>query len=353
MKIGINGFGRIGRMFLRAYYENIISNKNSQRGDQKLEIVCINDLGKIENIIHLLKYDSVHGKFPGLLKYGEDYIDLGFGKIDILNIKDSDKLPWDKYDLDLVIECTGSLCKQKKIKDHIINGAKRVLVSTISPEAEATIVYGINENILDDQKIISSASCTSNCIIPILDIIKHSIGIEYGFANSIHAYNNGQSLVDSNNENLYRSRAVASSMIPSTTNASLAIDLIYPDLKDKIQCHAVRVPILNVSLIDFNFCSKKNTSIEDINEIVKTKSSNHLKNILGYTNEPLVSIDFVHDSRSAIIDLMQTRVVKEKLCRIIAWYDNEWGYANRMLDIANYIFQRNKSLKKELSKVNL
>ncbi|MCP3658848.1 MAG: aldehyde dehydrogenase [Bacteroidetes bacterium] len=362
--VAINGFGRIGRMILRAYIElkqhNLCSQTkksinikkgdgNEKADDLNFEIVCINDIGSLEDIVYLFKYDSVHGMYKGDIKVGKDYFDVGFGKIKYIKESDPSRLPWKELGIDIVLECSGIDVKRRVARNHLKAGAKKVIISTIYDEADQTIVYGINENVLNkNHKIISCASCTSNCIVPIIQVLEKNIGIEYGHMNSIHAYTNGQNLVDSLHQDRLRARAVSSSMIPSSTNAARAVELLFPELKNRIKCNAIRVPILNVSMIEFIFVSKKSISIKDINDNIIEASNSYLKGILGYNDEPMVSIDFTHDSRSAIVDISHTQVTKNKFCRILAWYDNEWGYANRMCDLTNFLnsFQKNE---KELS----
>lgn len=336
LKIAINGFGRIGRMALRAFCENRC---------EEIQIVCINDLGSLKDLLHLFKYDSVHGPFKGGVAAGIDSFDLGFGEIKVISEMNPNQLPWKEMGIDLVLECTGKFSKRSKAEAHIEAGAKRVIISTICDDDDITVVYGVNHQEISEQhKIISNASCTSNCLIPVCSTLHQSIGIVSGHMTSIHAYTNGQCLVDSHHQNLQRSRAVSISMIPSTTNAALAIGKLLPDLDGKVKCSAVRVPILNVSMIDFNFVASRDTTIEEINQAIKSAAQTNLNNIMGYNSEPLVSVDFNHDPRSAIVDIKQTDVTEKRLCRVVSWYDNEWGYANRLCDVANYLAtqRRNK-----------
>lgn len=330
LRIAINGFGRIGRMVLRSIIEY-------KRKD--LKVIAVNDCGNFNTLLHLFKYDSVHGKLLSDITISNNYLSFGSGSIKIFSESRCEKLPWEKLNIDLVIDCSGQLKDKNKLIKHINAGAKKVIVSTIIDDADLTVIYGINHNLIEkDHKILSNASCTSNCLIPIIYALHDNIGIKSGHMTSIHAYTNGQSLVDSTHRDFRRARAVNNSIIPSTTNASKAIELVFPKLKNKIYCSAIRVPIPNVSMIEFNFISQSKTTLESINNILLKYSKDDLKNIIECTNIPLVSIDFTHNANSSIIDLTQTHVTENHLCTVASWYDNEWGYANRICDVANYIY---------------
>ncbi len=333
IKVAINGFGRIGRAILRAHYEN--------KKKHDLEIVAINGSGNANDNAHLLKYDSTHGKFNEEVRSKENYIFINKDKIEILNKKDPQNLPsWKKLGVDLVLECTGRFTSRDDAQLHINSGAKKVLISGpgYSPgtgkEVDATIVYGVNHEILKKKHIIiSNASCTTNCIAPIAKVLNDSLGIESGIINTIHAYTNDQVLNDAYHNDLRRARAAALSMIPTKTGAATSIGLVIPELAGKLDGLSVRVPTNNVSLVDLTFVAKKKTSVKDVNEIMKSSTKKSYINIIQYNTEPLVSIDFNHNSYSCVFDSTQTRVSSDgRLVKVLAWYDNEWGFSNRMLD---------------------
>ena len=324
INIGINGFGRIGRCILSSIIES---------GRTDVKVKTINATGPLETIVHLLKYDSVHGKFPKDISFGEGYIDCGTGPIRIFSTYNPKELNW--TDVDVVLECTGKFNSKKDTLVHLEQGAKKVLISAPAENADKTIVFGVNENSLTaEDKIISNGSCTTNCLAPIAKILNNSIGIDHGIMTTIHSYTADQSILDKRHKDLYRSRAAALSMIPTSTGAAKAIGAVIPDLEGKLDGSAIRVPTPNVSAVDLTFIAKKITSVEEVNSIVKAASLTPLGRIVSYDAEPKVSIDFNHSSFSSIFAPDQTKVVGKKLVRILAWYDNEWGFSCRMVDIA-------------------
>ena len=324
INIGINGFGRIGRCILSSIIES---------GRTDVKVKAINATGPLETIVHLLKYDSIHGKFPKDISFGEGYIDCGTGPIRIFSTYNPKELNW--TDVDVVLECTGKFNSKKDTLVHLEQGAKKVLISAPAENADKTIVFGVNENSLTaEDKIISNGSCTTNCLAPIAKILNNSIGIDHGIMTTIHSYTADQSILDKRHKDLYRSRAAALSMIPTSTGAAKAIGAVIPDLEGKLDGSAIRVPTPNVSAVDLTFIAQKITSIEEVNSIVKAASLTALGRIVSYDAEPKVSIDFNHSSFSSIFAPDQTKVVGKKLVRIMAWYDNEWGFSCRMVDIA-------------------
>ena len=324
LKIGINGFGRIGRCILSSIIES---------GRTDVKVKAINATGPLETIVHLLKYDSIHGKFPKDISFGEGYIDCGTGPIRIFSTYNPKELNW--TDVDVVLECTGKFNSKKDTLVHLQQGAQKVLISAPAENADKTIVFGVNENSLTaEDKIISNGSCTTNCLAPIAKILNNSIGIDHGIMTTIHSYTADQSILDKRHKDLYRSRAAALSMIPTSTGAAKAIGAVIPDLEGKLDGSAIRVPTPNVSAVDLTFIAKKITSVEEVNSIVKAASLTPLGRIVSYDAEPKVSIDFNHSSFSSIFAPDQTKVVGKKLVRILAWYDNEWGFSCRMVDIA-------------------
>ena len=327
LRVAINGFGRIGRLALRAVLEH-------QRAGE-IEVVAINNSGDADVIAHLLKYDSVHGRFTGDVTVGEDWIDLGYGKITKVNDRDPAKLPWADMGVDLVMECTGKFNDKAKASAHLDAGAKRVLCSAPAKNADKTIVYGVNHDQLTaEDTVVSNASCTTNGLAPVAKALNDAVGIERGHMTTIHAYTGDQYTLDKNHKDLHRARAAAMSMIPTTTGAAKAVGLVLPELVGKLDGAAVRVPTPNVSLIDLVFTPGKATSAEEINAAVKAAADGPLKGVLGYDDIPLVSIDYNHDPRSSIVAVDKTKVIDEKLVRVMTWYDNEWGFACRMLDTA-------------------
>ena len=324
-KIAINGFGRIGRNILRAFSEN-------PRND--LEVIAINDLGPVQTNAHLLKYDSVHGRFDTEIEITDNSIDIGHGPIAVTAIRNPAELPW--KDVDIVLECTGFFTERTTAAQHLENGAARVIVSAPCKDADKTIVYGVNHGALSDQDIvISNASCTTNCLAPVAQVLNDSIGLKRGFMTTIHSYTGDQPTLDTMHKDLYRARSAALNMIPTTTGAARAVGLVMPDLLGKLDGVSIRVPTPNVSCVDLTFEASRDTTINEINAAFEAAAAEGtLKGVLGTTNEPLVSMDFNHDSRSSIVALDQTKVMEGTMCRILSWYDNEWGFSNRMLDTA-------------------
>lgn len=328
VRVAINGFGRIGRNVLRAAAE-------ANRTD--IEFVAINDLGPIDTTAHLLKWDSVHGPFPGDVKVTGDSIDIGQGPVKVLAERDPAKLPWGDMGIDIVMECTGIFSAKEKAITHINDaGAKKVLVSAPSSGADLTVVYGVNHDQLSaDHQVVSNASCTTNCLAPFAKVLHNLCGIDSGFMTTIHAYTADQRIQDMPHSDLRRARAGALSMIPTSTGAAKAVGLVLPELDGKLDGTAIRVPTPNVSLVDLKFIPGRETSADEINAAMKNAADNELKGVLGVTDEPLVSIDFNHNPNSSTFDVSGTKVVDGKLVRVISWYDNEWGFSNRMLDTAN------------------
>ena len=326
VRVAINGFGRIGRNILRAIYE-------SKRTD--IEVVAINDLGPVETNAHLLRYDSVHGRFPGTVTVEGDSISLGNGKIKVTAVRDPSTLPWKDLGIDIAMECTGIFSAKAKASAHLTAGAKRVLVSAPSDGADATIVYGVNhDKLTKDHLVVSNGSCTTNCLAPVAKVLNDTVGIETGFMTTIHAYTGDQPTLDTMHSDLYRGRAAALSMIPTSTGAAKAIGLVLPELQGKLDGVAIRVPTPNVSVIDLKIVAKKATTKEEINDAVKRAAQQELKGILGTTSDPNVSIDFNHDAHSSTFAFDQTKVQGGNLVRVLSWYDNEWGFSNRMADTA-------------------
>jgi len=326
IRVAINGFGRIGRLVLRSYME---------AGRKDIDFVAINDLGSTQDNAHLLKYDSVHGRYPGEISATNDTITVDGDTIKIISERDPNKLPWGELDIDIVMECTGIFSAKEKAMMHINAGAKRVLVSAPSNGADNTIVFGVNDDTLSNKDIIvSNASCTTNCLAPVASVLNDAIGIEQGFMTTIHAYTGDQNTVDTLHSDLFRARAAAVNMIPTSTGAAKAVGLVLPELAGKLDGVSIRVPTPNVSLIDLTFNAKKATSIEEINQLMKTASEGKLKGILGYNDEKLVSSDYNHSSLSSTFDSTGTKVIDDTFVRVVAWYDNEWGFSNRMSDTA-------------------
>ena len=326
VKVAINGFGRIGRNILRS----IIENKNDN-----IKVVGINDLGPIETNAHLLKYDSVHGILnKNVIINGSD-LNVGTGPIKVTAERNPENLPWKELDVDVVLECTGIFTSKEKAQQHITAGAKKVLISAPASGVDLTVVYGVNhKKISSEHQILSNASCTTNCLAPLAYVLNKSIGIENGFMTTIHSYTGDQPTLDTMHSDLYRARAAAANMIPTSTGAAKAVGLVLPELDGKLDGVAIRVPTQNVSVVDFKFNSKKETSIEEINEAIKIASENELKNILSFNDKKLVSSDFNHNPSSSIFHSDQTKVMNKKFVRILSWYDNEWGFSNRMCDTA-------------------
>lgn len=328
VRVGINGFGRIGRLVLRAAAE-------ASRND--VEFVAVNDLGPVKTNAHLLKYDSVHGTFPGEVSADDKSMTVNGHKVQVLAERDPTKLPWGDLGVDVVMECTGIFSARDKAAVHLEAGAPKVLVSAPSAGADATIVYGVNHGSLTkEHKVVSNASCTTNCLAPPVSVLSKAIGVERGYMTTIHAYTGDQPVLDTLHSDLRRARGAALSMIPTSTGAAKAVGLVLPELAGKLDGSAMRVPTPNVSVVDLKFVSSKSTTKEEINAMIKEASEGHLNGIMGYNDEPLVSIDFNHDRRSSIFDASGTTVIDGTLVRILAWYDNEWGFSNRMCDTATH-----------------
>ena len=329
VRVAINGFGRIGRNVLRAIVES---------GRKDIDVVTINDLGPVETNAHLLRYDSVHGRFPHAVKVDGDTIDVGFGPIQVTAIRNPAELPHKKLGVDIALECTGFFASRKAAMAHVEAGAKRVLVSApcdTTDNADLTVVYGVNHTKLTrDHIIVSNASCTTNCLSPVAKVLNDAVGIEHGFMTTIHSYTGDQPTLDTMHKDLYRARAAALSMIPTSTGAAKAVGLVLPELNGRLDGSAIRVPTPNVSVVDFKFVAKRSTTKEEINAAIKRAADGEMKGILGYTDDPNVSSDFNHDPRSSVFHNDQTKVLGGTFVRILSWYDNEWGFSSRMGDTA-------------------
>jgi glyceraldehyde 3-phosphate dehydrogenase len=326
VRVAINGFGRIGRNIVRAIYES---------GRKDIDVVFVNDLGPVETNAHLMQYDSVHGRFPRDVKVEGDSISIGTDKFKVTAIKDPAQLPHKEHDIDIALECTGIFTSKDKASAHLTAGAKRVIVSAPADGADATIVYGVNHKTLTkDHMVISNASCTTNCLAPVAHVLHQAIGIEKGMMTTIHSYTGDQPTLDTMHKDLYRGRAAALSMIPTSTGAAKAVGLVLPELKGKLDGFAMRVPTPNVSVVDLKFIAKRATTVQEVNDAIKAAANGPLKGILGYTTAPNVSIDFNHDPHSSIFHMDQTKVMDGTLVSILTWYDNEWGFSNRMGDTA-------------------
>jgi glyceraldehyde 3-phosphate dehydrogenase len=326
VRVAINGFGRIGRNVLRAIVEE---------GRTDVEIVAINDLAPPATNAHLLKYDSVHGRFPGRVQLEGDTLDCGTGPIRVLAEREVGKLPWRQLQVDLVMECTGIFTKRDAAARHLEAGARKVLVSAPSEGADLTVCYKVNhEQLKPAHQVVSNASCTTNCLAPVAKVMSDAVGIERGHMTTIHSFTNDQNLLDVFHKDLHRARAATMSMIPTSTGAARAVGLVLPDLKGKLDGVALRVPTPNVSIVDFTFVPKRETSVEEIKDAVKAAAEGPMKGVLGYHTEPLVSVDFNHDGHSSTVDLSATKVLEGKLVRVASWYDNEWGFSCRMNDVA-------------------
>jgi glyceraldehyde-3-phosphate dehydrogenase, type I len=326
VKVAINGFGRIGRNVLRALVES---------GRTDIEVVAINDLGPVETNAHLMRYDSVHGKFPGTVTVSGDTIDVGRGPIKVTAVRNPAELPHADLGVDIALECTGIFTSKDKASAHLTAGAKRVLVSAPADGADLTVVYGVNhDRITAEHTVLSNASCTTNCLAPVAFVLNEAIGIEKGFMTTIHSYTGDQPTLDTMHKDLYRARAAAMSMIPTSTGAAKAVGLVLPELNGKLDGVSIRVPTPNVSVVDFKFVAKRSTSKDEINAAIKAAADGKLKGVLGYTFDPNVSIDFNHDPHSSTFHMDQTKVMDGTFVRILSWYDNEWGFSNRMADTA-------------------
>jgi glyceraldehyde 3-phosphate dehydrogenase len=325
IKVAINGYGRIGRNTLRAIYEN---NRNKE-----VQIVAINDLGDANILAHLTRHDTVHGKFPGTVEVQDNMMIVNGDKIRVCSESDPAKLPWKELDVDVVYECTGLFTSRDKAGLHLQAGAKKVLISApAGNDIDATIVYGVNDNILRSNfTIVSNASCTTNCLAPMAKVLNDTIGIETGLMNTVHSYTNDQVLTDVYHSDVRRARSATHSMIPTKTGAAAAVGLVLPELAGKLDGFSIRVPTINVSVVDFTFVPKRDTTIDEVNNVIKAAATGALKGILAYNTEPLVSIDFNHNPASSIFDATQTKVLG-RLVKVLSWYDNEWGFSNRMID---------------------
>ena len=326
LKIGINGYGRIGRNVLRALYES--------GRTQELQIVGINDLGDANTNAYLTRYDSAHGKFPGEVRVDGDAMVVNGDRIKVLAQRDPAKLPWGELGAEIVLECTGLFTSKAKASAHLAGGAKKVVISAPGgDDVDATIVYGVNHKILkSSHTVISNASCTTNCLAPIAKVLHDNIGIASGLMTTIHSYTNDQVLTDVYHTDLRRARSATQSMIPTKTGAAAAVGLVLPELKGKLDGFAVRVPTINVSMVDLTFTPKRATSIDEINKLMRAAADGALKGVLAYTDAPLVSIDYNHDPASSTYDATMTKIIDGMLVKVCAWYDNEWGFSNRMLD---------------------
>ncbi|MCC7271554.1 MAG: type I glyceraldehyde-3-phosphate dehydrogenase [Alphaproteobacteria bacterium] len=327
IRLAINGFGRIGRLVMRALAES---------GRKDLHVVGINDLGPVETNAHLLRYDSVHGRFPLAVKTGEGTMDVGTGPIKVTAERDPAKLPWKELGVDIALECTGIFTKRDAAAKHIEAGARKVLVSAPADGVDLTVVYGVNhDKLTKDHTVVSNASCTTNCLAPVAYVLHKSIGIVNGFMTTVHSYTGDQPVHDTMHKDLHRARAAALSMIPTSTGAARAVGLVLPELKGKLDGTAIRVPTPNVSLIDLTFTAARDTSVAEINKaMADAAASDRFKGILAINDAPLVSIDFNHAPASSTFDVAQTAVIDKRLARVLSWYDNEWGFSNRMLDTA-------------------
>ena len=329
IRVAINGFGRIGRNVLRAIHE---------AGRTDLAVVAINDLGPVETNAHLLRYDSVHGRFPGTVTADGESIDIGGGPIRVLRERDPAQLPWADLAVDVALECTGLFTAREKAAAHLDAGARKVLISAPGTDVDLTVVYGVNhEKLTPAHTVVSNASCTTNCLAPVAAVLHDAIGIERGFMTTVHAYTLDQPVLDTLHGDLRRARGAAGSMIPTSTGAARAVGLVLPALAGKLDGTAVRVPTANVSMIDLAFVAGRDTAADEINAAVQRAAAGPLAGVLGYCAEPLVSVDFNHRPESSTFDAGQTAVVDGRLCRVLSWYDNEWGFSHRMGDVAVYI----------------
>jgi len=327
IRVAINGFGRIGRLVFRAAMEH---------ASREIEIVGINDLGSVETNAHLLRYDSVHGRYPHEVTTGDNWLDAGRGKVRVTAERDPAKLPWRELGVDVALECTGIFTKRDAAAKHLEAGASKVIISAPAEGADLTVVRGVNDEELGPQhKVISNASCTTNCLAPVAYVLHQGIGIDRGYMTTIHAYTGDQSLQDTLHSDLRRARAAALSLIPTSTGAARAVGLVLPSLKGKLDGTAIRVPTPNVSLIDFKFDAARDTTADEVNTLMEDAAkSNRFKGILGINKAPTVSIDFNHDSHSSTFDVTQTQVLDKTFVRVLSWYDNEWGFSNRMVEVA-------------------
>ncbi|WP_348760605.1 type I glyceraldehyde-3-phosphate dehydrogenase [uncultured Salinisphaera sp.] len=327
VKIGINGYGRIGRNVLRALFE--------AKRTGEIEIVAINDLGDAQMNAHLTQYDTAHGKFPGEVSAEGDHLVVDGHKIRVLSERDPANLPWGELDVDVVMECTGLFASQDKASAHLKGGAKKVLISAPAGSDVKTVVYGVNhETLTPEDKIVSNASCTTNCLAPLVKPLHEAFGIEYGLMNTIHSYTNDQVLSDVYHKDIRRARSATQSMIPTKTGAAAAVSLVLPELEGKLDGFAVRVPTINVSFVDLSATVSQDVTVEQVNEVLKKAAGGELKGVLAYTEEELVSVDYNHNPASSTVDSKLTKVAGGRLIKVCSWYDNEWGFSNRMLDTA-------------------
>lgn len=326
IRVAINGYGRIGRNILRAHYENKLH--------PEIQIVAINDLGDVKTNVHLTRYDTTHGKFPGEVSVAGGDMIVNGDKIRVVAERDPKKLPWKELNIDVVFECTGFFTTREKAAQHLEAGAKKVIISAPGTDVDATVVYGVNDNILKaSDAVISNASCTTNCLASMVKPLHEKIGLVSGLMNTIHAFTNDQSLLDVYHSDLRRARSATQSIIPTKTGAAAAVGLVLPDLNGKLDGFSVRVPTINVSVVDLTFEAKRATTVEEVNDVVRQAAEGSMRGVLAFNDEPLVSTDFNHHSASAIFDTFGTRVIGN-LVKVLAWYDNEWGFSNRMLDVA-------------------
>jgi glyceraldehyde 3-phosphate dehydrogenase len=326
IRIAINGYGRIGRNILRAHYEKKLH--------PDIQIVAINDLGDVNTNAHLTRYDTTHGKFPGEVSVSGNDLVINGDKIRVVAERDPKKLPWKELNIDMVFECTGFFTTKEKAAGHIEAGAKKVIISAPATGVDATVVFGVNENVLkSSDTVISNASCTTNCLANVVKPLHEAIGVVSGLMNTIHAFTNDQSLIDVYHSDMRRARSATQSIIPAKTGAAAAVGLVLPELNGKLDGFALRVPTINVSVVDLTFEAKRNTTVDEVNEVMRKAAHGPLKGILGFNEEQLVSVDFNHNSSSAIFDTVGTKVIGN-LVKVLAWYDNEWGFSNRMLDVA-------------------
>jgi glyceraldehyde 3-phosphate dehydrogenase len=326
VRVAINGFGRIGRNILRAAIE---------AGRRDFEVIAINDLAPVETNAHLLRFDSVHGRFPGEVTVNGDTLNCGTGAIKVTAVRDPSQLPWKELGVDITLECTGIFASKEKAAVHLDAGAKRVLISAPAEGVDLTVVYGVNHDKLTKaHTVVSNASCTTNCMTPVAKVLNDAIGIDKGFMTTVHSYTNDQPVLDQVHKDLYRGRAAALNMIPTSTGAAKAVGLVLPELAGRLDGVAIRVPTANVSVVDFKFVAKRATTKDEINAAVRRAAEQQLKGILGFTEAPNVSSDFNHDPRSSIFHMDQTKVMDGTLVRVMSWYDNEWGFSNRMVDTA-------------------
>jgi glyceraldehyde 3-phosphate dehydrogenase len=326
VRIAINGFGRIGRNVVRAIYES---------GRKDIDVVAVNDLGPVETNAHLMRYDSVHGRFPHEISVKGDTISVGKESFRVLAERDPSKLPWKEMGIDIAMECTGIFTARDKAAAHLAAGAKRVLVSAPAEGADLTVVYGVNhQKLTKEHLVVSNASCTTNCLAPVAQVLNEAIGIEKGMMTTIHSYTGDQPTLDTMHKDLYRARAAALSMIPTSTGAAKAVGLVLPELNGRLDGFALRVPTPNVSVVDLKFIARKATSVQEINDAIKAAANGPLKGVLGYTMDKNVSVDFNHNPHSSVFHMDQTKVMDGTFCSILSWYDNEWGFSNRMADTA-------------------